>query len=144
MCLEGTVLKLVLPVFVWLATAANATPTVQGLPNNAPAMMFLPPGASSCSEFLKLEPMQKYDTEGASLVNGDAENYFAYRGVEEWTRGFFTAANMLHVQNRSGDVTNGVDLYKLMPRLFDYCRSHPVDLFSNAALQLLKALNGSK
>jgi hypothetical protein len=31
-----------------------------------------------------------------------------------------------------------------MPRLFDYCRSHPVDLFSNAALQLLKALNNSK
>jgi hypothetical protein len=30
MRLEGTVLKLVLPAFVWLATAANATPTVQG------------------------------------------------------------------------------------------------------------------
>jgi len=107
-------------------------------------MMFFPPGASSCGEFLKLEPMQKYDTEGASLIKGDAEGYFAYRGVEEWLRGFFTAANMFHVQNGSGDVTNGVDLYKLMPRLFDYCRSHPGDLFSNASLRLLKALDDSK
>ena len=140
MYFEGAVLKLALLVLVLLATAANAAPTLQDSPNTS-AMMFFPPGASSCGEFLSLEPMQKYDTEGTPLGNGDAENYFAYRSIEEWVRGFFTAGNMFHVKNSSGNVTNGVDLYKLMPRLFDYCRSHPGDMFSNATLHLLTSLN---
>ena len=43
-------------------------------------MTFFPPGASSCGEFVKLEPMQKYDIEGTAFRKGDAEKYFAYRG----------------------------------------------------------------
>ena len=130
-------LKFVPPLLLWLATAASAGPSVS--PDSS--MMFFPPGASSCGEFVKLEPMQKYDIEGTAFRKGDAEKYFAYRGIEEWVRGFFTAANIFHVQNGSGDITDGADLYKLMPRLFDYCRSHPDDLFSKAALHLMISLN---
>ena len=59
----------------------------------------LPLHLRSCGEFVKLEPMQKYDIEGTAFRKGDAEKYFAYRGIEEWIRGFFTAANIFHVQN---------------------------------------------
>jgi hypothetical protein len=82
MYFEGAVLELALLVLVWLATAANVAPTLQNLPNTS-AMMFFPPGASSCGEFLRLEPMQKCDTEGMPLGDGDAENYFAYPSIED-------------------------------------------------------------
>ena len=92
--------------------------------------------AGYCRDFLRLEPMQKFDSGSTSFSQGEAEDYFAYRDVEEWVRGFFTAANIFHVQNGSGDATKGSDPYGLMPRLFEYCRSHRDDVFSDAALQL--------
>lgn len=106
---------------------------------NVPAMIFLPPGAAYCRDFLRLEPMQKYDSGAIPIRDGDAENYFTYRGIEEWMRGFVTAANILNAKNGSGDATKGKDLYELMPRLFEYCRSHRDDIFSDAAMQLLSS-----
>jgi hypothetical protein len=87
--------------------------------------------------------MQKYESGSTSFSKGEASNYFAYRDVEEWIRGFFTAANMFHVQNGSGDATRGSDFYELMPRLFEYCRSHRDEVFSNAAAHLLTSLGAA-
>jgi hypothetical protein len=109
------------------------------------AMIFLPPGASYCRDFRKLEPMQKYDQGTLQIPQGEAENYFTYRGIEEWVRGFVTAANIIGAKNKtSGDATAGKDLYELMPQLFDYCRSHRNAVFSDAAQQLLSGLQTSK
>jgi hypothetical protein len=46
-------------------------------------------------------------------------------------------------KNGSGDATKGKDLYELMPQLFEYCRSHRDDIFSNAVLQFLTAPHAS-
>jgi hypothetical protein len=120
---------------LWLAA-----PTAFGAPGpNQAAMIFLPPGAAYCRDFLRLEPMQKYDSGTLPVHEGEAEDYFTYRGIEEWVRGFVTAANILGAKNGSGDATKGKDLYELMPQLFEYCRSHRDDIFSDAALQFLSA-----
>jgi hypothetical protein len=87
--------------------------------------------------------MQKYDQGGVPIRDGEAEDYFTYRGVEEWMRGFVTAANILGAKNGSGDETKGKDLYELMPQLFEYCRSHRDDIFSDAAMWLLSSPNTS-
>lgn len=106
---------------------------------NQPAMIFLPPGAAYCRDFLRLEPMQKYDSGTLPVREGEAVDYFNYRGVEEWVRGFVSAANILNAKNGSGDATKGKDIYQLMPKLFEYCRSHRNDIFSDAAMQLLSS-----
>lgn len=134
---------IIFAVLLWPATPVMAASVSEDAPKQTPsAMIFLPPGASYCRDFLRLEPMQKYESGSTSFSQGEAEDYFAYRGVEEWVRGFFTAANIFHVQNGSGDATKGSDPYGLMPRLFEYCRSHRDEVFSSAALQLLKSLGG--
>lgn len=125
----------------WLAMPALAASS-EGEPNTS-AMIFLPPSAAYCQDFLRLEPMQKYDIGKISIREGEAEAYFTYRGIEEWMRGFVTAANILNAKNGSGDATRGKDLYELMPQLFEYCRSHRGDIFSDAATQLLSAPHGS-
>lgn len=124
-----------------LVIPARAAPA--GSEPNTPAMIFLPPGAAYCRDFLRLEPMQKYDQGGVPIRDGEAEDYFTYRGVEEWMRGFVTAANILGAKNGSGDETKGKDLYELMPQLFEYCRSHRDDIFSDAAMWLLSSPNTS-
>ncbi|WP_325457073.1 hypothetical protein [Hyphomicrobium sp.] len=100
-------------------------------------MIFLPPGGAYCRDFLRLEPMQRYDSGATPIRNGDAVDYFTYRGIEEWMRGFVTAANILSAKSGDGDVTKGKDLYELMPELFEYCRSHRNDIFSDAATRFL-------
>lgn len=124
---------------LWLAA-----PNAWGAP--APtqaAMIFLPPGAAYCRDFLRLEPMKKYDTGTSPIREREAEDYFTYRGIEEWVRGFVTATNIVGAKNGSGDATKGKDLYELMPQLFEYCRSHRDDIFSNAVLQFLSAPHAS-
>jgi hypothetical protein len=123
---------------IFLAALWIAAPNAWGAsrPSQA-AMIFLPPGAAYCRDFLRLEPMQKYDGGTLPIREGEAEDYFTYRGIEEWVRGFVTAANVLGARNGSGDATGGKDLYELMPKLFEYCRSHQADIFSDAALQFL-------
>ena len=69
-------------------------------------MIFLPPGAAYCRELLRLEPMQKYDAGTTRIGEGEAQSYFVYRGIEEWLRGFLTAANKFRTQSGSGDVTH--------------------------------------
>jgi hypothetical protein len=124
----------ILSAALWLI-APNARGA--SVPNQA-AMIFLPPGAAYCRDFLRLEPMHKYDGGTLPLREDEAEDYFTYRGIEEWVRGFVTAANILGAKNNgSGDATKGKDLYELMPQLFEYCRSHRNDIFSAAVLQLL-------
>jgi hypothetical protein len=106
-------------------------------------MIFLPPGAAYCKDFLRLEPMQKYDQGGVPIREGEAEDYFTYRGIEEWVRGFVSAANIFNAKNGAGDATKGKDIYELMPTLFEYCRSHREDVFSDAAMQLLSPVHSS-
>jgi hypothetical protein len=101
-------------VFIIVSAAfsfAIALPTAfsKGEPNSA-AMIFLPPGASYCRDFLHLEPMQKYDSGTTPVREKEAEDYFTYRGTEEWVRGFATAANILNAKNGSGDATRGRSL----------------------------------
>jgi hypothetical protein len=114
-------------------------PLAWGDPGPKPAMIFLPPGAAYCRDFLRLEPMQKYDAGTSPIGAGEAEDYFTYRGIEEWVRGFVTAANVLGAKNGSGDATKGKDLYELMPQLFEYCRSHRDNIFSDAVQQFLSS-----
>ena len=124
-------------VFVIIATfyfaIAGTLASAAGSPQQT-GMIFLPPGATHCQEFLRLEPMQKYDVGATTIGEGEAENYFLYRGIEEWLRGFLTAANILRAQNGFADATYGTDVYQLMPQLFEYCRSHPNDIISDAAM----------
>lgn len=128
---------------LWLVAPGTAASVEDELKPASSAMIFLPPGAGFCRDFLRLEPMEKYDRGSTSFRQDEAEDYFAYRGIEEWVRGFFTAANVFRVQNGSADITKGTDLYELMPRLFDYCRSHRDDLFSSAAVHLLTSLGAA-
>ena len=106
-------------------------------------MIFLPPGAAYCKDFLRLEPMKKYDQPNTPIRDGDAEDYFTYRGIEEWVRGFVSATNILNAKNGSGDATKGKDLYELMPSLFEYCRSHREEIFSDAAMRFLPSARSS-
>jgi hypothetical protein len=131
--------------FAILSTALwFAAPNAWGASGPTPAaMIFLPPGAAYCRDFLRLEPMKKYDTGTLPIREHEAEDYFTYRGVEEWVRGFATATNIVNAKTGSGDATKGKDLYELMPQLFEYCRSHRDDIFSNAVLQLLSAPHAS-
>lgn len=117
-----------------LASSAMATSSSSG--QDSQAMIFLPPGAAYCRDFLHLEPMVKYDNASLPVREGEAEDYFIYRGIEEWIRGFVTAANILNAERGSGDITKGKDIYELMPQLFEYCRSHRDEIFSDAAMQL--------
>ena len=115
---------------------AGITASAAGAPDES-AMIFLPPGAAYCRQLSRLEPMQKYDAGTTRIGEGEAQSYFVYRGIEEWLRGFLTAVNKFRTQSGSGDVTHGTDVYQLMPRLFEYCRSHPDELISDAAVHFL-------
>jgi hypothetical protein len=126
----------------WLASPAMAASST-GAGSDTQAMIFLPPGAAYCRDFLRLEPMVKYDQASVPVREGEAEDYFTYRGIEEWVRGFVTAANILNAKGGSGDATKGRDLYELMPQLFEYCRSHRDDVFSDAAMHLLSSASSS-
>jgi hypothetical protein len=134
--------RILIVLAVVLSCAAPWSP-LKAAESNQPAMIFLPPGAAYCKDFLRLEPMKKYDQSNTPIREGDAQDYFTYRGIEEWVRGFVSAANILNAKNGSGDATKGKDLYELMPSLFEYCRSHREEIFSNAAMQFLPSARSS-
>lgn len=133
----------ILTVLAVTLSCAAAWSPLKAAESNQPAMIFLPPGAAYCKDFLRLEPMKKYDKADTPIRDGDAEDYFTYRGIEEWVRGFVSATNILNAKNGSGDATKGKDLYELMPSLFEYCRSHREEIFSDAAMQFLPSARSS-
>jgi hypothetical protein len=93
---------IIFAVLLWLTTPGMAASVSEEAPKDASStVIFLPPGAASCRDFLRLEPMQKYDSGWTTFSKAEASNYFVYRDVKEWIRGFFTAANMFHAQMKA-------------------------------------------
>jgi hypothetical protein len=99
------------------------------------------PARYKCLDLLELERI-KFNPQDNTLHYPDdpqlAADWFA---VDGWLRGFFSAVNYFN-KDTDGNVTKGLDYYRMMVWVFSYCRAHPSDRLAEAALELLKALRG--